>query len=173
MLCIKLMTTGSEVARMELKDVPCSTQTETPLVCHVRDLKLHLHKVCGHSRFRQRLLQENGQILPDEAILDAPCRLQLVLLGFAETSADHVEMLHEAVRFNDTRQIEDILQRPQDPDLVSWTGGAALHVAALIGNEVAALQLLEAGANHLLCSRPMWATWKWHVCSWKLAQARM
>ena len=70
---------------MELKVVPCSTQTENASVRHVRDLKLHLQKFCGHPRFRQRLLQENGQILPDAAVLDAPCRLQLVLLGFAES----------------------------------------------------------------------------------------
>ena len=46
-------------------------------------LKRRLQSFCGQPRFRQRLLQ-GGSILPDNAALEAPADLQLVLLDFAE-----------------------------------------------------------------------------------------
>ena len=128
------MATGQEVACLELEELlRAAGDTATG---HVRALKLHLQRLCGHPRFRQRLLQEDGQILPDEAVLQAPRRLNLVILSFAETSVDHIDRLFHAVRSDDTEQLEAILRRPQDPNhRRARDNMTALHVAAMSGLE--------------------------------------
>ena len=54
-------------------------------VSDVKHLKRRLSKVCGASRFRQRLLRD-GTILQDSAIVIEPQDLQLVLLSFCRSS---------------------------------------------------------------------------------------
>ena len=144
MLRIQMMMTGEEVACLEPEELLSITgDTATG---HVHALKLHLQRLCGYPRFRQRLLQEDEQILPEDAVLEAPCRLHLVILDFAETSGDDVDRLLYAVEADDATQVEAILQRPQDPNRTAQHNMTALHVAATYGRQVFAKLLLEAGA---------------------------
>ena len=155
MLRIQMMATGEEVACIEPEewlsiagDKKLSKKAQNKISSgNVRTLKLHLQRLCGHPRFRQRLLQEDGQILPEEAVLKGPCLLHLVILGFAETSGDDVDRLLHAVEADDTTQVEAILQRNQDPNRTAQHNMTALHVAARSGRQVAARLLLEAGAG--------------------------
>ena len=82
----------------------------------VRALKQHLHSRCGLSRFRQRLVQ-----LGDDAVLDDNCFLrtdevQVVLLSFCPVSDAQVTAPRDAARSGLTSEVENLLQRPQDPD---------------------------------------------------------
>ncbi|CAE7441994.1 ANKRD50, partial [Symbiodinium pilosum] len=81
------------------------------------DLKREVQRLCGYSRFRQRLLLPDGQILPDEAALNEPADVQLVFLPFSRSSGQQVEELWDAVERKDMHMMEELLQRPQDPDL--------------------------------------------------------
>ena len=135
---------GKEVACLEMEELQCLSEHHG--VGHVRALKLHLQTLCAVPRFRQRLLQEDGQILSDDALLGAPMSLQLVLLGFSETTYEQVQTFCRAVGGDDLRQVETFLQRPQDPNLAA-DGATALHFASEVGNKLAAALLLEARAD--------------------------
>ena len=82
----------------------------------VQTLKRQLQKLCGAPRFRQRLLHGNN-LLDDDAQLDSPIDLQLVLLPFCSTSYKQVIELHDAAENGDVSVLETLLQRPQDPEL--------------------------------------------------------
>ena len=77
-------------------------------VCPVRALKQHLKSICGLSRFRQRLVYlGDGAVLDDDHSLRTG-EIQVVFLNFCPTSA----------RSGLTSEVENLLQRPQDPDSV-------------------------------------------------------
>ena len=110
------------------------------------DLKHYLQSVCGQPRFRQRLLLPDGQILPDDAVLDGPTDVQLILLPFCPSSRDQVERLCDAADENDLPTLEQLLQRPQDPNL-EYYGSTPLQGAAFCGSVDAVRLLLEACAD--------------------------
>ena len=80
----------------------------------VRELKQELEGPCGLPRFRQRILR-SGVSLDDEAPLDSPADLQLVLLQFASASHAEKAALSEAIYQGDILEVERILNQPQDP----------------------------------------------------------
>ena len=128
----------------------------------IRTLKRQLHKLSGIPRFRQRLLKD-GAVLEDAAQLDGPADLQLLLLPFCSTTYEQVIELHEAVANGKVSVLEQILQRPQNPDLQLEDGSdwdrdeegihfniyrhAPLTVASGAGATELVQLLLEAGAD--------------------------
>ncbi|CAE7226808.1 ANK3, partial [Symbiodinium sp. CCMP2456] len=109
----------------------------------VRALKQHLERFCGFPRFRQRLVHEDGTLLDDQDML-RPSEVQLVLLSFCLTSASRAAELVEAARTGMTATVEQLLHRPQDPNLGN---PAPLLFAADNGHIEAARLLLEASAD--------------------------
>ncbi|CAE7191209.1 Ank3, partial [Symbiodinium sp. CCMP2456] len=130
--------------------------------CDVRTLKRQLHKLSGVPRFRQRLLKD-GTVLEDAAKLDGPADLQLLLLPFCSTTYEQVIQLHKAVENGEVSVLEQILHRPQNPDLQLEDGSdwdrdedgshldnyrsAPLTVASGAGAMELVELLLEAGAD--------------------------
>ncbi|CAE7265361.1 ANKHD1 [Symbiodinium necroappetens] len=126
----------------------------------VRALKRQLCQLTGVPRFRQR---KDSAILEDAARLDGPADLQLLQLPFCSTSYKQVIELHEAVENGNVSVVEDILQRPQNPELQLEDGSdwdsdedgsvlddyrhAPLTVASRAGRTEIVEMLLEAGAD--------------------------
>ena len=117
---------------------------EEPVTCLA--LKRHLPHICGQTRFKQRLLHADGQILFDDAVLGENMDLQLVFLPFEAFSVDHAIQLQQAAQDGDIPALEQLLQMPQDPDL-EHGGWCALHAACHNGHPAAAGLLLEAKAD--------------------------
>ncbi|CAE7223467.1 ANK1 [Symbiodinium natans] len=136
-------TSGEELASVpvEQKDAPDA------LGRTIRDLKKQLHALCGVPRFRQRLVQD-GIVLNDDSLLSTPGDVQLVLLPY--TSIDS-EGLIQAVRQGNLKQVEEMLQRPQDPNLDRRVHGVhdltPLQVASGNGSLGLVRLLLEAEAS--------------------------
>ena len=105
---------------------------------HVLAIKRHLQRLIGQPRFKQRLVLPDGQMLSDDAALEGPMDVQLILQAFEASSLDQIKQLQQTARDNNIPAMEQLLQRPQDPDLD--LGGAslpALHMAC----ECAVLEL--------------------------------
>ena len=139
MLRVRLVS-GHEIAAFpvdELKDWEDQS---------VRALKRKLSSRCGLPRFRQRLLTPDGTVLPESTSLDGSVELQLVLLDFAETSIDQALELQSAARRNRIPKVEDLLQRPQDPDQTDGLRTPLVN-AAFHGNTEVLRLLLEASAD--------------------------
>ena len=120
----------------------------TEELLNVQSLKKHLHGLCGLPRFRQRLLHNNT--LEDDmflASLPSPPDLQLVLLPFADASAEQAKELIASAESGSVPQLEMMLQRPQDPDAKGNWNSSALGEAAHGGHLCAVELLLEALAD--------------------------
>ncbi|OLQ04879.1 Ankyrin-1 [Symbiodinium microadriaticum] len=124
----------------------------------VRSLKQQLQCLCGVPRFRQRLLVD-GAALADDVILDSPIHVQLVLLPFADISVEQQPELTIAAAGGLVDNVEDMLQRPWDPDS-PFCGFTPLHAAAEHGQSSIARLLLEARADKDKSDRhgrtPLW-----------------
>ena len=112
-----------------------------------RALKCHIQCVSGQSRFKQRLLLLNGDMLSDDFVFIGPTDVQLILQHFEASSAEQILHLRDAAGGNDIQAIEQLLQRPQDPDLEVEGFSPALHNACWQGHSKAARLLLEANAD--------------------------
>ncbi|CAE7866986.1 ANK1 [Symbiodinium microadriaticum] len=116
----------------------------------VRVLKQHLGALCGQPRFKQRLLRD-GILLEDSELLETSLDLQLVVLPFSETTQAQCRGLMQAIVNNYAQEVESILQRPQDPDLISKPGSSpepsALHLALQLRRVDIVGLLLEAWAD--------------------------
>ena len=111
-------------------------------------VKRHMQPLCGQPRFKQRLLRANGQLLSDDELLAGPMDAQLILQSFQESSEDEIQQLQTAASNNNLPVIEELLTRPQDPDLeCQGRSGPALHWACIHGCLETARLLLEAKAN--------------------------
>ncbi|CAE7266818.1 mask [Symbiodinium natans] len=124
-------------------------------VSDVRTLKQHLQSLCGLPRFRQRLLC-NGTCLDDHVSLPSPMHLQHVALPFSSVSQLEIEELKAAAESGDLDQVEDMLQKGQDPDLIALedhtpppqpTPHTPLALASRAGHDEIAELLLEASAD--------------------------
>ena len=118
---------------------------------NVKALKVFLESFCDVSRFRQRLVLE-GEVLDDKMgleVLHYPAHMQLVLLPFCNAPPAHEEELEKAVRQANIAKIEEILERPQDPNVGLHHGWSRcpLVTAAQEGNTEVIQLLLSAGAN--------------------------
>ncbi|CAE7714778.1 mask, partial [Symbiodinium sp. KB8] len=112
----------------------------------VKALKRELQRCCGLSRFRQRLLQD-GSALDDMSMLEGTSDLQLVLLPFSSASQQQADELADAAGEGEVSLVEELLQRPQDPDAHDRNGETPLYRASMVGCTETARLLLEAGAN--------------------------
>ena len=134
---------GEEVLAQRLVDfiLTCGA-TEHPILA----LKRRLHGLCGHSRFKQRLMLEDGTTLLDSMLLKRAGDLQLILLPFVEPSPRQVLDLMVSSRDNNIAKVEEILQVPLDPD-ITVGGQSPLFIASTKGNLEIVHLLLEAGAE--------------------------
>ena len=116
----------------------------------VRALKQHLQKLCGCSRFRQRLTH-HGTALDDDARLDSQVEatdVQLVVVPFCETSEGQAYELREEAWADNVVEVERLLQRPQDPNFQHDDGTTTnLSMATEMGHLEIVRLLLEAGAR--------------------------
>ena len=145
-----LKTSGEEALNIELAALQEAAPVEEQAV-RVIDVKRYLHRSCSQPpRFRQRLLREDGQILSDDVALDESLDVQLtlVLLPFEASSEDQIIDLQDAASQNSIPRMEQILQRPQDPDLEgAEDSDPALHEASWSAGVEAVRLLLEARAD--------------------------
>lgn len=139
MLRVRLVS-GHEIAAFPVDEL---NAWEDP---SVRALKRKLSSRCGLPRFRQRLLLQDGTVLAESSGLNGALELQLVLLDFAETSIDQAMELQSAARRNRIPKVEDLLQRPQDPDQTDGHRTPLVN-AAFHGNTEVLRLLLEAEAD--------------------------
>ena len=102
---------GEEALVIALTDLPAE---ELPL--RVLDIKRRLHCLVGQPRFKQRLVRSDGQMLADDVVLQGPMDVQLILRPFEASSRDQIQQLQHAARHNDILAIQQLLERPQDPD---------------------------------------------------------
>ena len=141
---------GEEVFAIGFEElVAMAPESEHP--DRARALKCHIQRATGQSRFRQRLLLLDGHMLSDDFVLTRPTDVQLIVQQFAASSEEQIHNLRDAALGNDIQAMEQLLQRPQDPDLE--VGGRpparppALHYACGEGHVEAAHLLLEANAD--------------------------
>ncbi|CAE7351774.1 Ank1 [Symbiodinium natans] len=124
---------------------------------NVRILKQRLQTLCGLARFRQRLLVDSAT-LADNAILDC-LNVQLVLLPFADVSAEQQPELTIAAAGGFVEDVEEMLQEPRDPD-IAFCGFTAMHAACEHGHTGVVRLLLEADADKDKSDRhgrtPLW-----------------
>ena len=107
-------------------------------------IKRHLERLIGQPRFKQRLVRSDGQMLADDVVLQGPMDLQLILRPFEASSQDQIWQLRLAGCHNNIPALEQLLQRPQDPDLKDADAWVALHFACSHGCVEA---VLEANAD--------------------------
>ncbi|CAE7268456.1 Kidins220, partial [Symbiodinium sp. CCMP2456] len=143
---------GLDVAEVFPLDWPRShelnpeNRAEYEELTDVQTLKVHLEKSCGVPRFRQRLLSQQS-ILADDHCLDLPVHVQLVLLPFCSASWEQRRELVLAASRGAATLVEQLLQRPQDPNLMDWLGHSALTEAARANHMPIAALLLEAKSD--------------------------
>ncbi|CAE7625374.1 unnamed protein product, partial [Symbiodinium pilosum] len=126
------------LAGKELASVPLEVKD-------VRALKQQLQKLYGYPRFRQVILR-GKETLRDDDTLQPQEDLQLVLREFADATLSDANSLVFAVK-RDPQMVEDILQRPQDPDLRDAFGNRPLAIAQQCGRTATLVRLLEAKAD--------------------------
>eukprot|EP00439_Symbiodinium_sp_Y106_P065122 s903_g10.t1 len=113
--------------------------------------------LCGVSRFRQRLLS-GGESLEDDARFTVPIDLQLLVLPFCNTTIEEVEDFVDLVAHGQVEEVEQVLQRPQDPNLKPDSYFERPIWFAAVSDKVDVLRLLlEAGAEVGPRERPLLA----------------
>ena len=130
------LTSGVEVAAVLVDDVD-----------DVLTLKRHVQATHGISRFRQRMALEGRDLHDGEKL--AGSDVQLVLLSHAGTSMEQVQQLLGAARLGDFMDVEEILGRPQDPNLTVDVRlpPTALGLATQGAHVEVVRMLLEANAD--------------------------
>ena len=112
----------------------------------VRELKRRLQPLTGEGRFRQQLVLPDGRILSDDAELNGPVDLQLVLLPFRSCSEQEARQLYSHAVRNHVAALEQLLQRSLDPNLEIQDRSPLPF--AIMNNCVEAVRiLLEASAD--------------------------
>ena len=98
-------------------------------------------------RFRQRFLSEDGfqEISDDEVFTAQRVKVQLLLLELCLPESREYEQMISACRDNDSMVLEELLQRPRNPNFTA-DGITLLHHAAANGHMEPTRLLLEAGA---------------------------
>ena len=81
----------------------------------IRQLKEALKDACNLPRFRQKLLLQQ-RVLADDQDLDQVLDLQLVKLSYTAATDAQIEGLLRAAADGAVDRVEDILQRPQNPN---------------------------------------------------------
>ena len=102
----------------------------------------------GISRFTQRCFVEDGsrEIQDDEVLDPAPLKIHLVVLEFWPPDDEETEKMISASRDNDLVALEELLQRPRNPNVANKDGKTPMFRAAEQGHVQLMELLLEAGA---------------------------
>ena len=116
----------------------------------VKSLKTLVAKQIGVPRFRQRWLGEDHTELKDDALVSVS-DVQIVILDFVQAENGDVQKLFDACEKNLLDQVDELLCKPLDPnvlhlDEVDAEDETALVVAAKFGHVDCIALLLEAGA---------------------------
>ena len=157
-MLLVLKASGEEALALQFEEFVQVIQKEQPVtVSTVLALKRYLHHICGQPRFRQRLLLPDGITLSEDDVLEGPMDIQLILLPFDASTEEQIQRLQQAARENNIATTEQLLHRPQDPELVLKFDEAdldldevwlpPLHAACDCGSVDAARLLLEASAD--------------------------
>ena len=133
---IRALTLGGKV----LAAVP------TQEITNVRSLKLHVAKLHGVPRFRQRVFIGN-KATEDDAALDAPTDFQLIFLEFATMSPEQAFKLTKASGYGCADEVEKLLQIPLNPNSANVEEWGPLLAAADHGHLEVVDLLLEARAD--------------------------
>ena len=122
-------------------------------VSDVTALKQRLSLACKLPRFRQRLLHE-GSILEDDhhlasivSPMGSPLEVQLVLLPFCGASIEQILQLTDSAGEGSVSEVEKVLRRPQDPNLVDSHGNTPLASASYQDHANVVRVLVEAWAD--------------------------
>ena len=127
---------GEELAKLPKEDV-----------ADLRALKQELQKTCGLPRFRQMLLH-GSRVVDEIPRQDEPLDLQLVLLPFPPASHEKVDELLRAAASGVVSLVEEILMRPQDPNLAEHMEATTpLYESSYWGHLEIVRLLLEAMAE--------------------------
>eukprot|EP00435_Cladocopium_sp_Y103_P047917 s354_g14.t1 len=96
----------------------------------------------------QRFLSEDGsRSFPDTEIFDCrPVKIQLLIVALGQATVEEEAMMIRAARDDNFFVLEQLLQRPLDPNSTDM-GGAPLQRAATNGHSKTVKLLLEAGAD--------------------------
>ena len=114
----------------------------------LKAVKQFLAAKVGVLRFRQRLLSGDGSEISDDEFFDlVPVKVHLLLLELWSPDAEHNQKMIAACRDNDPAALEELLQRPQEPNVTDEHGRAPLHFAAAGGHLTPAKLLLAARAE--------------------------
>ena len=126
----------------ELVAIPVKDLTD------VRSLKQQLQQLCGAPRFRQRLLQGTDCLADDQRLVEAG-DVQLVVLPFVSASQQQELELITAARDGQLAEVESILCRPQEPDVlnIDFQNRRPLDAASSAGHAEIVRLLLEAKAD--------------------------
>ena len=80
-------------------------------------MKRHLPRLMGQSRFRQRLVLSDGQMLSDDAALQGPMDAQLIMRSFEASSQDQIQQLQH----NNILVIEQLFAKATRSRLATWS----------------------------------------------------
>ena len=154
---IRSAVSGEELVRLAADDLPVLAETQGTSVLA---LKRVLAKRINMSRFRQRLLTDDGELLHDDTLLSPP--LNLVKLELLKPDEDRDAAFLDACAENRVAEVENRLCGPQDPNTVSIITThddddgdeehlTAFSVAAQHGHPEVVSLLLEADADTDMC----------------------
>ncbi|CAK9040607.1 unnamed protein product [Durusdinium trenchii] len=136
---------GATVSQLHEEDLLCMVESGQS----VKDLKKLLAGEVGYSRFRQRLFSEEmGELQDDMPVRKLPS-LQLVILDFCAPEEANSEALLLACQNNRVVEVEQLLQKPLDPNRRGTGHPPVLPMSSAAAQgylEVVRL-LLEAGAD--------------------------
>ena len=138
------MSSAASGAEVAVLDVDKLDATMPGIGSSILALKKYLSHQVGCSRFRQRILNGNAGELFDDQEICAPVDLQLVILDFWPFEEHEDAKFVSACEQNELAQLEEILQRPQNPDARGRDGWPALHFAAQVGTASCMELLLES-----------------------------
>ena len=130
----------------------CTLSGEEVLVIEalydVRHLKRLLQERLSVPRFRQKLWYEKTPLEDDMPLkFVAGATVQLVILPFIEASHEELQRFIGVCALGDLLSVEQMLQKPLDPDLQLETGQHALLAACRGRHKEVLSVLLEAGAT--------------------------
>ena len=111
----------------------------------VKVLKRRLAQKIGLTRFRLRLIQDNGPIDDNETM--SLKVVQLVILEFLPRDFEQDRDVMMACQENDDKLLEEQLSQPRNPNFEDADGKTPLYVATCHGSLECVRLLIEAGAQ--------------------------
>ena len=129
---------GNPVAVLDMEDLNSGKAVKQALTATI-----------GVTRFRQRLFWDDGCEIPDDVVFDnVPAKVRLVILEFWPPDEEQNEKMMSAVAIGWFGVVEELLQKPLNPNsVVNILGDTPLNCAAGRGHIELILLLVEANAE--------------------------